>query len=616
MTARSWLVTLALVAFAITSIGGASRYMPVDEIRPGMVGVGRTVFEGTEIEEFKVTILGVLRNASGPKRDLILARLEGGPLAETGVIAGMSGSPVYIDGRLVGAVGYSIGSFSKEPIAGITPIAEMIEATSVEARRPARPVEARLEFPLTRESMARALASRLRMPIAFASAPGEVQVLAGGPALDGVARMASMLRPIATPLVMGGFDPAIADTVASVFGAHGFLPQSSGFGGQAASPAGAGAKLRPGDPVGVSLVSGDLVLGATGTVTEVDGDRVYAFGHPFYNLGPTAYPMTRAYVHALLPSLFSSMKLASTGEIIGTFRQDRATAIAGTLGDRPVTVPVRISLITDRGLRKSFSYDIVDDQVFTPLLTYVSIVNTLSSYERENGAVTFTVKGKAKVRTHGELTFEDIFTGDSPSIGAASYVVGPITFLLANDFAPVEIEDVDIEITTSEQPKTAKLERVWLDSVRPRAGRTVPLKVLLRTYRGEEIVRTVPLAIPANASGKLSVLVSDGSRLSEWERREVRQPLESRGIAHMIRTFNKTPKHSHLYVRLLSPDAGGIVEGEYLPSLPPSVLAVFEADSSGGSFIPLGNATLGEWEIQVGHAVSGSRLLTIDVDPE
>jgi hypothetical protein len=144
----------------------------------------------------------------------------------------------------------------------------------------------------------------------------------------------------------------------------------------------------------------------------------------------------------------------------------------------------------------------------------------------------------------------------------------------------------------------------------------VPLKVLVRTYRGEEILRTVPLAIPSNAAGTLSVLVSDGSQLSQWEQREVRQPLETRGIAHMIRTFNKTPKHSHLYVRLLSPDAGGVVAGEYLPSLPPSVLAIFEADRNGGSFIPLRNATLGQWEIQVGHAVSGSRLLTIDVDPQ
>ncbi|MFB3854554.1 MAG: SpoIVB peptidase S55 domain-containing protein [Vicinamibacterales bacterium] len=591
--------------------------MPIDEVRPGMLGVGYTVFEGTKVEEFKAHIVGVLRNAAGPKRDLIIARLEGGPLAETGVIAGMSGSPVFIDGRLVGAVGYSLGTFSKEPIAGITPIEEMIEATSVGEARSARGSKLRLELPLTPENMRKALASAFASPGPFAQNPGDVLLLAGEPGFAMAGSMATMLRPIATPLVMGGFHPSIAGTVAGVFGAYGFLPQSSGsMPGNPAVQAGTGLRLRPGDPVGVSLVSGDLVLGATGTVTEVDGDRVYAFGHPFYNLGPTAYPMTRAYVHALLPSFASSMKIASTGEVIGTFRQDRATAIAGTLGEKPVMVPVKLTLHTDRGLTKSFSFDVVDDQLFTPLLTYVSIINTLTSYERENGAVTFTVKGKARVREHGDLTFEDIFTGDMPSVGAASYVVAPITFLLTNDFAPVAIEGVDIEITTSERPQTAKLERVWLDAVRPRAGQNVPLKVLLRTYRGEEIVRTVPLSIPPNASGRLSVLVSDGSQLAQWEQREVRQPLEARGIAHMIRTFNKIPKHSHLYVRLLSQDAGGVVGGEYLPSLPPSVLAVFEADRNGGNFIPLRNATLGEWEIQVGHAVSGSRLLAIDVDPQ
>jgi hypothetical protein len=308
------------------------------------------------------------------------------------------------------------------------------------------------------------------------------------------------------------------------------------------------------------------------------------------------------------------MKVATTGETIGTFRQDRATAIAGTLGKGPDLIPIRISLDTERGLKKTFTFQVVNDQLFTPLLTYVSIVNTLTSYEREFGAATFAVKGKAVVRKHGEVAFEDVFTGESPTIGAAAYVVAPLAFLLGNDIEPVQLDAVDLSITTSEQPRTATLERVWLDAIKVKPGTTVPLKMLLRTYRGEEMTRTLPIDIPANATGALSLLVSDGTSLARIEQRDARSIMQSRGLEQMIRELNKARKNNRLYVRLLNQDAGGVVNGEKLSSLPPSVLAVMEADRNGGNFAPLRNATIGEWEVTLDNAVSGSRILTIDVE--
>jgi hypothetical protein len=220
------------------------------------------------------------------------------------------------------------------------------------------------------------------------------------------------------------------------------------------------------------------------------------------------------------------------------------------------------------------------------------------------------------VKRHGEIAFEDVFAGNSPSLGAATDIAGPITFLLANEFEPVELEAVDISITSSEQPRTATLERVWIDAVDPRPGRTVPLKVLTRTYRGEEAIRTVSIDIPANATGTLSVLVADGTRLAQFEQREVRQPLEPQSIAQMMRAMNKARKNNRLYVRLMSTSGGAVVNGETFSSLPPSVLAIFEADRSSGNVIPLRSATVGEWELPVDHAVSGSRLLTINLDSE
>lgn len=587
----------------------APAHMPVGEIRPGMSGIGRTVFAGDRIEEFKVHVLGVLRNVIGPSRDLVLARLEGGPLADTGVIAGMSGSPVFIDGRLVGAVSYSLGAFSKEAIAGITPIDEMIEATARPEPRPAS-MRARLDLPVTAASLASAVRQAFPGGRPFADSPSDIQVLAASSGIG--AQTGALLRPIATPLLLGGFEPDVASLVAQAFGASGFSPL--GAGGASADVPAATRPLEPGDAVGVSLVSGDLSLGGTGTVTYIDGTRVYAFGHPFYNLGPTEFPMTRAYVHALLPSLMSSSKLASMGETIGLFQQDRATAIAGTLGATPSLLPISVTLETDHGGRRTFHYEVVRDQLFTPVLAYVSILNTLKSYEREFGASTFTVKGRALVRKHGEVAFEDLFTGESPSAGAASYVAGPLTFLLKNDFEPVEIDALDLTITSSEEPRTATIERVWLDTVDVRAGRTVPLKVLMRSYRGDEVTRDVPIAIPSNASGSLTVMVADGARLSQWEQREARQAQQPQGVAQMLRAINKARKNNRIYVRLLREDAGAVVNGEKLPALPPSVLAILEADRNGGQMAPLGNATLGEWDIATDYAVSGARFLSISVD--
>ncbi len=369
--------------------------------------------------------------------------------------------------------------------------------------------------------------------------------------------------------------------------------------------------LRPGSAVGVNIVSGDFNMGATGTVTEVIGNKVYAFGHPFFNLGPIAFPMTKAYIHTLLPSMTSSMKISTLGDVIGTVQQDRATTIAGLTGAAPATIPVKISLESERGFKKQFEFRVVSDQLFTPLFTYASILSTLTSYERETGAATFNIKGTMNVKSHGEIKIEDLFSGNSASMSTAGSVMAPLTFLLDNDFEPIQIEAVDLTIQSTEQPRTATIERVWLDGVRARAGRTVPLKVLMRTYRGEEVVHTVPLEIPANATGSLSVMVSDGARLAQWERREVRQPTEPRSVPQLMRALNTVRKNNRLYVRLLASDAGAVVRGEPLSSLPPSVLGVLEADRSTGDFIPLRNATLGEWNLPTEHAVVGSRMLTI-----
>ncbi|MEP7310725.1 MAG: SpoIVB peptidase S55 domain-containing protein [Acidobacteriota bacterium] len=603
------LLSVSTLAFEV--LGAATPQMSVSEIRPGMVGVGRTVFEGTRVEEFKVKVLGVIENVIGTRRNLILARLEGGPLANTGVIAGMSGSPVYIDGRLIGAVSYALGAFSKEPIAGITPIDEMTDATGLSEARP-RSARLQLDFPLTRENLTTSFRRALNWNRPFADRPDDTQFVGAG-GVTGVRddRLGTLLRPIATPLAISGFEPELAEMLGSAFRDQGFIPTGGGTGGSGAGEMPFEGPLKPGDAVGVNFLTGDLSMGATGTVTHVDADRVYAFGHPMYNLGPTEFPMTRAYVYTVLPSLASSLKLSTTGETIGTFLQDRATAIAGRLGPGPRMIPISLTLEAQRGPKHTFHFSVVSDQLFTPLMTYAAILETISSYERQNGTATYSVRGKARVRNYEDINFDNLFSGDQASTGAASYMVAPITYLVANDYEKVELESLDFTIGSSEEPKTATLQRVWIDDPRPRAGRTVSLKIALRTFRGEDVVKTLAVQIPSNAGGTLSVLVSDGTRLGQSELRESRLPQQQRNVTQLIRTLNKGRRNNALYVKLLGSDAGAVVNGESLSSLPPSVLAVLEADRNGGNFNPLQTATLGEWEVPTEQAVSGSRTISV-----
>jgi len=606
------LAPLAGIALATSVLlSGAAPTMGIADIRPGMTGIGRTVFDGTHVEEFKVNIIGVLENVIGTHRNLILAKLEGGPLANTGVIAGMSGSPVYIDGKLIGAVSYSLGSFPKEPIAGITPIAEMTDSAAVTDIRPAG-AKVHLEFPLTRDGLTAAFRKALNWNRPFADRPSDAQ-FTGVSALGlSGAQLGTLMRPIATPLAMSGFDPDVADLLGSAFRDQGFIPSGAAAGGARIGEMAYSGPLKPGDAVGVMLVGGDLQLGATGTVTHIDGDQVYAFGHPMYNLGPTEFPMTRAYVYTVLPSLFSSMKLSSVGEVIGTVVQDRATAIGGRLGPGPRMIPVALTLESKRAASRKFQFNVVNDQLLGPLMAYASVLNTLNSYERQYGATTFQIRGTARVKQHEAIEFNNLISGDQAAMNAAGYLIAPITYLLGNEYEKVDLEGVNVTIGTTEEPKTATLERVWLDDPRPRAGKSVPLKVLFRTYRGDDIVRTLPIDIPANATGSLSVLVSDGARLGQAEQREARTA-QPRSVDLVIKSLNKARRNNTLYVKLLGSNAGAVVNGETLSSLPPSVLGVLEADRNGGTFNPLHNATLGEWQLPTEHAVSGARTVTITV---
>ena len=370
----------------------------------------------------------------------------------------MSGSPVYINGRLIGAVSYSIGAFPKEPIAGITPIAEMKDATPL-PRRVRHPAGAPRAARSLRSGCRRRWRHRVSRLAPFANRAADVQVLrASDPYATMAANLgpvATMLRPIATPLLLGGFEPAAVDLVTAAFRDSGFSPIATGLGGTAPQNRPAPGPLREGDAIGVALASGDFDMGATGTVTHIDGDRVYAFGHPLYNLGPAEFPFTRAYVHTDAPQPDDVVQdlrrwAKRSGRCIRIARpRSRARSASG-----PATVPMTVTLQrspesggnSSDGARRTFTLQVVKDQMFTPLVAYVAMFNTLASYERQFGTATFAIKSRAKLKGHGDLSLDDVFTGDSAMLGASAAIAGPLTMLLANDLEPITVEALDVSV--------------------------------------------------------------------------------------------------------------------------------------------------------------------------
>jgi hypothetical protein len=599
---------LAILLLLGAAPAKAAEIFPFAEVKPGMVGVGRTVFEGSRVEEFKVSVIGVLENALGPKQGLILGRLEGGPLEKTGVIAGMSGSPVFIEGRLVGAVAYSY-PFAKETIAGITPIGEMIEATRLTTPRAA---SARFaprfgaggpSQPLDREAVVAALQRPLR-----AIFPGPAAGLL--PTGNG----SSALQPLALPLVFSGFDPATFEWARGVFAPLGFAPVMGAA--RAGLPREPLPDLEPGGAVGVSLIEGDLDLSVTGTITHIEDGRVYAFGHPFYNLGPIQFPLKKAYVYSVFPSLYQSWKISTATDVVGTADQDRVTAVAGRLGATPHMIPVSVKLQGSRGGERTFSYRLVEDELFSPALAYVSLLSVLQGNERAFGTSTVRLDSRIELAGGRAVRVQDLFTENQPAQQAAALVAAPLAYLLNNDFEKVRITKVDLEARSEETVQSATLSRAWLE--RPgvlRPGTSATLKVQLKTWRQALVTEEIAVTIPRSASpGAYTLLVSDAASMNAMEQREMRQSFIPRDLDQLIRALNGLRKSHHVYARLVRAEEGAIVAGELLPSLPASVLSVLGSADTGGGVVPVRTASLWDFDLTTDYVVSGSRSLPLVVE--
>ncbi len=584
-----------------------SPFFPLEDLTPGMEGVARTVFAGSEPQEFGVEILGVLPGFPAPRQSAIIARLSGANAEKTGVFAGMSGSPVYIDGRIIGALAFSF-PFSKEPICGITPIKQMIdifEKGLTEKNRPARPRAV---------SFAQLAGTEWKPNLPTPSvAPTTLiaPVSTGSPLIP---LLGQQMVPIATPVVFNGISHEALSQFAPQLIANGLLPVS-GAGGSAAITTLAKANektLTPGTSISVQLIRGDYSIAASGTVTYRDGDRIYAFGHPFLSLGVADMPMTESSVVTVIPSVNNSFKLSIPGQMVGSISQDRASGIFGKLGQAPKMIPVKINLRTSRDRSETYSYEIANDSFLTPLLLNISIFNTIISSERGLGDSTITVKGSIAVKGQETIHLDQRFSASNSPVLAAGSVAGPISSLLGSGFDDVQIDAVNLEITSSDSKYSGTLERIAVDRTEVRRGEKIEVQAYVRTESGKQFVERIPVSIPEDATpGQLLIFVGDGGALQEGSPTKSFVPQD---LGQLVRAINKIKKSDRLYVKLFRITPGAVIGTDELPNLPPSVVATLNSDRNSGGYTPTVLSPVYEKELPPAEfVIEGQQVIAVDV---
>lgn len=601
LTAQPQAVSAASTNRSVTPAG----FLVLSQVKEGMRGVARTVFRGSEPEEFNVEILGIVPGGIGPKQDLIVGKISGGGADRTAVFAGMSGSPVYVDGKLVGAISYSF-PFSKEPICGITPIEQMVEIFDQKhiAKAPSEP----------RAISFAELAATDWLP-ALPKARASNGILSGISHSSMLMSVAGQsFQPIATPVTFTGLSQETLNYFTPQLLQAGLLPVSAVGGNAAITPLKtADAKtLVGGDSVSMQLTRGDFSLAAAGTVTLRDGDKIYAFGHPFLGLGSSDLPMSESHVVTVIPSVNNSFKLAVPDAMVGSMTQDRATGVYGNLGRSPAMIPVKLNVNTSRGGKESFNFEVARDEFLTPLLLNITIFNAVTAQERSLGDTTLSLSGEIKIKGQETIKIQRRYAGSQSAPMASGAIVGPIAALLRSRFDDLKIEGITIDVGSEDGMRTAILDRLATDRSKVKSGEMIEVQAYARTGSGRVYVQKIPVKIPEDASaGTFSIVVGDGTQVQQ---NSVIQQFVPQDLSELVRIINKLKSSDRLYVQLSRSSVGAVIGANELPNLPPSVLATINNDRISGGVKPTVQTIVFETALPPSEMIiSGQQTLAIEV---
>jgi len=580
---RCAIMAALMVGFDAAAAHAALNIMPLRDVHAGMHGVGRTVFSGDKIEEFQVEILGVLTN-TGPNESVILGKLSGGPLEHTGIMQGMSGSPVYVDGKLIGAVALAY-PFAKDPIAGIRPIEEMMRVDAGGGAPPRR-------------------------------AAGDVASLLPARADAGFGD--TRMTAVATPLALSGFTANALEQFASGLRKLGLEPRQGISTGGADSSINADrmgdpSKLQPGSMISVELMTGDLSVGADGTVTAIDGNKIYAFGHRFLAVGPTDLPFTRSEVIALLPNLNTSFKISAAHELMGVISQDRDTAIAGTLGVRAQMVPLDITVRGDNRRVENYHMQMVNDRFLSPYLMQMALLSTIDATQRMNGVSSIAVRGRLEFENRKDpVELRNIFAAEGgTAMLAANSTVIPLSYLMQTGFDSLKLKRVSLELEAFDTNKQLTIAQVYLSRREVKPGDTIEILTQLDGENGVEVARSLKYRIPpGTAPGILFFTVADGTQTSIAELKQIvaETPLSPE---QSIATVGRLRPSDKAYVRVWRAQPAYEVAGEELPDPPPSLALVL---GSTQSLSQNRNSKIAELVIDAGEMmVTGSKTVQVEV---
>lgn len=557
-----------------------------------MKGVAYTVFQGTKPEPMDVEVLGILKNADGPKGDVILVRLGGTKAEYTGVVAGMSGSPVYLDGKLAGALAFRIGEFSKEPIAGVTPIAEMLEISALDRNPASAPIEA--------TSVAHS-ASKTASP-GIANPPSQQ------------AAFTNYLKPIETPLVFNGFSEDTVQRFATQFSSAGIVPV---MGAGSVSDDKQPEPMKPGSSVSAILVQGDMNIAATCTVTYMDAQHLLACGHPLMQFGMVDLPMTKSTVLATLPSPLNAFKIVNATETVGAFVQDRHNGILGEFGKKAEMIPVTLT-IHGESADKQFHYEVLNNARLSPVAMMATVFNALHGVNEYGDETTYRMNGSITVDGYPDVTMQDMFAtadGGQPGAMLAAISLGDrFSRIFDNPYSVPAIHGVQLDFNVVRERRWARLESARTDITEARPGDDITIEAMLRPYRGEGVVQHIPIHIPTSTSkGPLRILVSDGDTLDHLRRGSslLGRKLD---LAATIAFLNKEHVNNRVYVSLLEADPEAMIADKVMPTLPLSIMNVMDGMRGTQDMVVSSESSVNEAAtIPLDYVVAGAQVLTITI---
>jgi hypothetical protein len=588
---------------------GPVEILKSSELKPGMKATAWTVFTGSVPEAVPIEIIGLWRNAWGPKQDIILGKM-GGKAQRTNVAGGMSGSPVYVDGKLIGAVALRLSVFSPDAICGITPIELMLEINEFDSSQPAGakvPGQGR-----TREQAAVPY-DLLQQAVSAGASPNLLQ-------------NQPLLTPIETPLVFSGFHESTLREFGPLFQQLGVTAVQGGAAGAiyTSKPAtGWKDALQPGEPIAGVLVSGDMNVTGLGTVTYNDGKRVLGFGHPFFNLGPVNMPMSKGEVLMVLASAFQPNKIANATEIVGALKQDRHSGIMGELGLESEMIPVSVNVRSfDGGVKvrneKKFRFNVFVQQKWTPYLMMVTLFNSISGLNEFMDEATYRLSGEVELEGQQNLSLSTMLASSEMPMPAPMLLAGwwgdKFNRLFLNAVKTPRLRNVSVTVDLIPERRTAGIESAWVSNNDVRPGDEVSVKVFMRPYRGERIERDIKIRIPETSpSGQLRILLSDADTLNRMQTYAgtVNRYLD---LHETVSLINQERSNNRLYVSLVQPSPTAYYDDKTMPSLPASVLNVLQAGrASNRALLTTPESAMEQASLPFDQIVTGSYSLRINV---